>query len=289
MSTRSVEGLPTTTYTPASQVRSPVALIAGMLADLVASRELAWRLAVRDISAQYRQSILGVFWAFVPPLVSALLFIVLQRKNVLNIPDSGMPYPLFVLVGATLWQVFAEAVTAPLRVVTGARPILAKISFPREALILSAFYQTLFGFLIKAVLLAAILLYFRVPLGLQSAQALATIFLLLWLGMAIGLALTPVGLLVADMSQMITLALQLGFFLTPVVYPAPEAFPYSLLATWNPVSPYLLSSRELLVQGTTTGHITPLVVVTACLVGGTFVTWLIYRISMPIIIERIGA
>jgi lipopolysaccharide transport system permease protein len=92
-----------------------------------------------------------------------------------------------------------------------------------------------------------------------------------------------------DVSKMITIALQLGFFLTPVVYPAPETFPYSLLATWNPVSPYLLSSRELLVNGTTSGHLAPLVIVTVCLVGGTLLSWLVYRVSMPIIIERISA
>lgn len=259
-----------------------------MLADLLRSRELAWRLAVRDVSAQYRQSILGIFWAFTPPLLAAFLFIILQRKNVVNIPDAGMPYPLFVLVGTTLWQLFAEAVSAPLRVVTGARAILAKINFPREALILSAFYQTLFGLLIKVVLLVGVLLYFGTPLRLQAALALIPILLLIWLGIAIGLALTPVGMLVADVSQMITLALQLAFFLTPVVYPAPTAFPYSLLATWNPVSPYLLSSRSLLVHGTV-GYATPVIVVTACLLGITLLGWVFYRVSLPIIIERISA
>ncbi len=284
----SAQNLPTVTYTPASQLLSPVSLITSMLADLLASRELAWRLAVRDISAQYRQSMLGVFWAFVPPLLSGLLFIVLHQRNVVNIPDTGMPYPLFVLVGTTLWQVFAEAVSAPLRVVTGAGAILAKINFPREALILSALYQTLFGFLIKAVLLGGVLLYFGTPLRPKSLLALVTIFFLIWLGLAIGVALTPVGMLIADVSQLITLGLQLGFFLTPVVYPAPEAFPYSLLATWNPVSPYLLSSRTLLVHGTA-AYLTPMVAVSVCLLGGTVLVWLLYRVSMPIIIERISA
>ena len=288
MGTRSVETLPTTTYTPASQIRSPLALVSAMLSDLGASRELAWRLAVRDISSQYRQSILGLFWAFIPPLLSALLFIVLQHKNVVNIPDVGMPYPLFVLVGTTLWQIFAEAVAAPLRAVTGARAILARISFPREALIVSALYQTLFGALVKGVLLTGVLVYFGVSLRPHSLLALVTLLLLIWLGLAIGLALTPAGMLVSDVSQIITMGLQLGFFLTPVVYPPPDTFPYSLLATWNPVSPYLLATRTLLVQGTT-GPLTPLLIGVACLVPGTFLIWLLYRISMPIIIERISS
>lgn len=288
MISRSVEDLPTTTYTPTSQLRSPLVLASAMAADLRASRDLAWRLAVRDISSQYRQSILGLFWAFVPPLLSALLFVVLQRKNVVNISDVGMPYPLFVLIGTTLWQMFAEAVTAPLRVVTGARTILAKISFPREALALSALYQTLFGALVKGLLLAGVLLYFSAPVRLQSLLAFIPIFLLIWLGLIIGLSLTPAGMLVSDVSQIMTLGLQLGFFLTPVIYPAPETFPYSLLATWNPVSSYLLASRTLLVGGTPAA-LMPLVIVTICLVGVTFAVWLLFRVSMPIIIERISS
>jgi lipopolysaccharide transport system permease protein len=55
-----------------SQIQHPVQLLKSMWFDLLASRELAWRLLVRDISAQYRQSFLGIFWAFVPPIVTAL-------------------------------------------------------------------------------------------------------------------------------------------------------------------------------------------------------------------------
>ena len=269
-------------------MRSPLSLAASMLRDLVASRELAWRLTVRDISAQYRQNMLGVLWAFVPPLLSGLLFIVLQQKKVVNIPDPGMPYALFVLVGTTLWQVFSEAVNAPLRVVLGARPILAKINFPREALIVSAFYQTLFGLMVRALLLMGILLYFGVPLRPRMALAIVPIMLLIWLGLAIGLAATPVGMLMRDTMQVLTLGLQLGFFLTPVIYPPPQSFPYSLLATWNPVSPYLVASRELLVHGTAE-LLVPMVVVTACLLVSTLVFWLLYRVSMPIVVERIGS
>ena len=202
-----------------------------MVSDLLASRELAWRLAVRDISAQYRQSVLGVLWAFLPALLSALLFILLHQQNVVNIADTGMPYALFAVVGTTLWQVFAEAVSAPLRVANNARAILTRISFPREALILSALYQVLFSVFIKLVLLTGVLVYFRIPLRIQSLTALLPLFLLIWLGLAIGLLLTPLGLLVSDVFQLITLALQFGFFLTPVVYPAPRQFPFSLVAT----------------------------------------------------------
>jgi lipopolysaccharide transport system permease protein len=287
-SEKQAEPFQSITYTPASDIRSPLTLVRAMLRDLRLSRGLAWRLTIRDISAQYRQSVLGVLWAFLPPLLSALLFIVLQRKQVVNIPDPGMPYALFVLVGTMLWQTFTDAVNAPLKVVNGSKSVLAKIRFPREALILSAFYQTVFGFLIKAVLIVGILIYFGVPFGWHSLQALIPIFLLIWLGIVIGLALTPVGVLITDVSSMVTVVLQLAFFLTPVIYPPPESFPYSLIGTVNPVSPYLLAGRNMLVTGSF-DNLAAMVIVTGVLLVATIFAWVVYRVSMPIIIERMSA
>jgi lipopolysaccharide transport system permease protein len=86
-----------------------------MWQDLKSSRELAWRLFVRDITAQYRQSIFGIFWAFVPPLITSLVFILLQSNNILNIGETDIPYPVYVLVGTILWQLFSESLNAPLK------------------------------------------------------------------------------------------------------------------------------------------------------------------------------
>src|SRR5436190_8244377 len=75
--------LPVTVYTPESPLRRPARMVREMFRDLLASRELAWRLFVRDISAQYRQSILGLFWAFIPPLVAALPFVFLNSQGII--------------------------------------------------------------------------------------------------------------------------------------------------------------------------------------------------------------
>jgi lipopolysaccharide transport system permease protein len=134
-----INSMPEVIYTPESQMRTPGRLLRSMWQDLKASKELSWRLFIRDIFAQYRQSLLGIFWAFLPPIVMGLVFIILRSKNVVNFGETDIPYPVFALVGTTLWQVFTESLNAPLKSVTMARPMLAKINFPREALIVSAF------------------------------------------------------------------------------------------------------------------------------------------------------
>ena len=86
-------GLETTTYSSDSQMNSPKKLFKAMFKDLFSSKELAWRLFVRDVSARYRQSIFGILWAFLPAIASGLVFIVLQSKKVVNFGEVDIPYP----------------------------------------------------------------------------------------------------------------------------------------------------------------------------------------------------
>lgn len=275
-------------YTPASQMRTPGLLIRSMFKDLVRSRELAWRLFIRDVSAQYRQSILGIFWAFFPPILSGLVFIILQSKKVVNFGATDVPYPVFVLVGTTLWQVFSESINAPLKSVVMAKPMLAKINFPREALFVSAFYQTVFNMLIKSVIIIGVLFIFKVKITTGILLAPIAVFVLILFGMSLGMFLTPIGTLYKDIQQGLMMFIQFWFFVTPVVYPPPQTFPYSLIATLNPVSPILMTARDLITKGqfSNTG---PFLVISGLTLLALITSWIIYRVALPILIERMSA
>jgi lipopolysaccharide transport system permease protein len=259
-----------------------------MLADLKASRELGWRLFVRDISAKYRQSLLGVFWAFVPPIVMGVVFIILQSKRILNLGETDIPYPVFVLIGTILWQVFAESLKTPLETVNRAKPMLAKINFPREALMLSAFYQIVFNLLIKSILLVGIFVFFKVKVTSGLFWAPVAILMLILLGMSLGLLLTPIGTLYRDISSGLPVFTQFWFFVTPVVYPTPQTFPYSLIGVLNPVSPVLTAARDFITKGSIS-NIGPFLVVSCLAIMTLFAAWVIYRLALPIIIERMSA
>src|SRR5688572_25712970 len=69
---------------------------------------LAKQLAKRDVKAQYRQSVLGIFWAFAPVLMSAAVWIFLNLTGTVKVAETKVPYPLFVIIGTTLWSVFGE-------------------------------------------------------------------------------------------------------------------------------------------------------------------------------------
>ncbi|HHP7243213.1 MAG TPA: ABC transporter permease, partial [Elainellaceae cyanobacterium] len=108
---------PKVVHTPDSFLKHPVSLARAMWLDLMASRELAWRLMVRDISAQYRQAMLGVLWAFVPPIVMAAGFTLASNANVISVGDTNIPYPAYVMFGTSLWQTFVEAASGPVQAV----------------------------------------------------------------------------------------------------------------------------------------------------------------------------
>lgn len=243
---------------------------------------------MRDFSARYRQSVLGVFWAFMPALLSGLVFIILQANNVVNFGRVDIPYPVFAIIGTTLWQIFSESINAPLKAVQNSKSMLTKINFPREALIVAAFYELIFSMAIKSVVILAVMLFFKMPLGPGLIYSIPAVLFLILLGMVLGLFLTPLGMLYSDIGSALAVLIQFWFFITPVVYPPPQSFPYSLIAVFNPVSPILAGARELMSKGIIVDAV-PLITICCCTVAGFFVSWIMYRVTMPIVIEKMSA
>jgi lipopolysaccharide transport system permease protein len=258
-----------------------------MIRDLGDSRELAWRLFVRDMSARYRQSFLGYVWAFLPPITTTCTFLLLTKSGVFSGNVPAIPYPLYLIVGTILWQLFADAISSPIKTVAAAKPMLAKINFPREAILLSGLYDVLFNFAVRASLLVPVYFYYHLIPPWSALLALGAMAALVCLGFMIGILLTPVGMLYTDIGQALTLVLSFWMLLTPVVYEPPAKGALALLTKFNPVSPLLVTGREWLTVGAAT-QLPLAAAVTAgtlvCLLAG----WIIYRLAMPILVERMG-
>ena len=280
--------LPFTEYSPESALRHPRKILTEMFRDLRASRELAWRLTVRDISAQYRQTALGYLWAILPPLATSLVFILLNASQVLNVGETGIPYPAFVMMGTVFWQLFVDALNSPLKVVSASKAMLSKINFPREALIISGILQVLFKFVIQLVLLVAVLIIFKVPIHWTTVFVPIPWLGLLGLGTMFGVLLVPVGLLYEDFKHVLMVGTPLLMFLTPVVYPPPERGLLETITTFNPVTPLLMATREVVLFGIPQNLASfTIVFFGTCLL--LFLGWIMYRVAMPILVERMSA
>lgn len=275
-------------YTPESLLRQPLRLFREMGHDLLASRELAWRLLVRDLSAQYRQSFLGIFWAFVPPIVTALGLTLATNAQILNVGATDLPYPAYVMFSMTLWQTFVESLQGPIQAVDAAKTMMAKINFPREAVILSQLGQVFFNFGIKLILIVGLFFWFKMPLAWTVILAPVALIHLVMLGTCIGLFLVPLAVLYQDITRGLTLAMGLWLFLTPVIYPIPQEGTFATLVRLNPVTPLLVTVRELATTGVLSNS-QGFWIVSVITIVGLLMGWLVYRLAMPFVIERISA
>ena len=277
-----------TVYSPEPLLKHPARLVKSMWKDLKASRGLAWRFFVRDISAQYRQTFLGYLWAFIPPVFTTFIFVFLTGKKLLNIGDTGIPYPVYVMLGTILWYVFFEGVSSPIKIISASKLMLTKIQFPRESLIMAALGEVIFNFFVRILLVAGIFIWYKVPLTPMILMAPAGVLSLMLLGLMFGLLLTPLALLYRDIEKGLPIILQIWFFLTPVIYPVPVSGGGAILNYVNPVTPVLHTCREML----TTGIITRpelFILVTSLTLCLLLVGWVLYRMAMPHLISRIGA
>jgi len=217
-----------TIYTPESSLANPAKMLREMFRDLAACRELAWRLAVRDVKSQYRQAFLGILWAFVLPLSNTVTWIVLSKSGIVSVSNTSLPYPVYVFTGTMLWAIFMDALNAPMQQVNTARGMLAKLNFPREALIVSGIYQTLFNAAIKVALLLGVLVVMGILPGWNLLLFPLGIISLMLVGTALGLLITPVGKAVRLGSMVVGLRLD------------PTTRPY---VSWHENCPFLENGR----------------------------------------------
>lgn len=263
-------------------------MLRAMLADLWLARELAWRLAVRDISAQYRQAMLGIAWALILPLVNTVTWIFLNSTGIVAVADTALPYPVYVFTGTMLWQIFTEAFQAPNLQVNQAKAMLSKVNFPHEAIILSGLVQTGFNALIKIGLLIPAILILGVYPNWGLALLPLGILALMLAGTALGLLLTPIGALYADVAKGIGLVTQFWMYITPVVFALPESGLTAVIFRLNPLTPLILTSRDWL-TGFRPEFLLDFVIVNLVMGALLILGWVIYRVSMPILIERMNA
>ena len=255
------------------------------LSDLFSSGFLARQIAIRDIKAQYRQSYLGILWAFITPLTTALVWVFLQSTGTVQLTDTGIPYPVYAFSGTLIWSIITGAINAPQMSTSSAKSIISKINFPKEALLLSGIYKLLFNAIPKILLLIILLLIFGVDYQ-HSAWLFPLVMLgAVFFGFTLGLILTPIGLLYNDISKLIMTGLRFMMYLTPVVYMIPADGIMKTIMEWNPFSPMILLARSVLV-GTPSDHLGYYFLVLLCCVPILLIGLVFYRISIPIIVER---
>lgn len=263
-------------------------LLKDSLQDIFTSRFLAKQLAIRDIKAQYRQSFLGIIWAFITPLTTALVWVVLNKTGTVTLNDTGVPYPVYVFSGTLLWSILVESINAPMTNTNAARGILSKINFPKEALILSGVYKLISNSLMKIALLLFFLMVYGVGFHLSIFLFPLAFLGIIFFGTTIGLFITPLGMLYNDISKIVNLGFGFLMYASPVIYVIPKDGFLKTAMEMNPLTPLILVTRNVM-TGQSLDYLFYYFVVLIGCIPLFFLGLIFYRISIPIIVERISA
>jgi lipopolysaccharide transport system permease protein len=189
------------------------------LRELWEYRELLYFLVWRDIKVRYKQTVLGVAWAVLQPLLTMVVFSIFF--GVLGrVSSEGLPYPVFFYAALVPWTYFNSCLRRSSQSLVDSASLISKVYFPRLILPLASVLSSLvdFGFAF-AVLLVLILFYRLVP---TWATLLLPVYLLLALITALGagLWLSALNVRYRDFKFVVPFMIQTWFFVTPVIYPS---------------------------------------------------------------------
>jgi len=203
--------------------------------------------AITDFKLRYSNSILGYFWSLLNPLlqfgVLLLVFSVILRFDV---PYYG----LYLLLGIVMWSFLVEATNSTMTSLLEKASLIKKINFQKQVIVISSNLRSLIGLILNLLVVSLFFIFFGVKLSIT--MLFFPFYLIIFFILTTGLSffLSALYLRFRDIHYLWGIILQLGFWLTPIVYPinsVPERF--SFLFNFNPMYGIIHNSREILIYG----------------------------------------
>lgn len=194
---------------------------------VVQSRDLLWTWTRRIVSARYQQSLLGWLWAIAQPAAQVVIFALIFTIFV-PVDTGGVPYVLFSYAAIVPWTFMSTSLSDMTGAIVDNIQLVTKIYFPREILAIACMLARFLDFAVASALLMALVAYYRVPLSPANLALLPLIIAIqLALTLGIGLAAAAANTFLRDVRPLLTLVLQLWFYVSPIIYPVaavPPAF-----------------------------------------------------------------
>lgn len=215
--------------------------------------ELVLNLVIKEFKLRYKSSILGFLWTFLYPLMMILIFLLVFTK----LFRYDLPYyPSYLLIGLVVWNYFSETTSHNMPLFVEQAPIYTKTSVNKLILIFSSILFGTIDFLLKFSILLSLLVFLKYYLSWPSLLTLNWTFLFiipimiiefsLVSGISFMLSVTYVYL--RDLMHIWGVAIQLGFFLTPIFYPS-SLIPYKFVLTLNPLYHIITMFRDIIIHG----------------------------------------
>lgn len=198
----------------------PSGFLTGLdLKEIWAYRELLYFLTLRDIQLRYKQTVIGIFWVVLQPLVTTAIFTVIFSRYA-QFDTGRMPYPAFALTGLVLWLFVHGSVTLASGSFVNHTNLVTKVYFPRIIVPISATLSGLFDLIFGLVILAFVMAYYRIMPTWQLAFAPLFLFQAMVLTASLGTLLSALNVRFRDVKFALPFFLQVWMIASPIFYPA---------------------------------------------------------------------
>jgi lipopolysaccharide transport system permease protein len=203
--------------------------------DLWRFRGLFYFLAWRDILVRYKQTVIGIAWNLLRPLITMIIFTIVFGK-IAKLPSNGVPYPIFVFSALLPWQFFSNSLTECSMSLVGNSNLISKVYFPRLIIPASSVIVSFVDFIISFVILIGLMLWYQFIPDWKILTLPLFILLTFATSIGIGLWLTALNVKYRDFRYIVPFIVQFGLFISPVGFSSnvvPEK--WRLLYSLNPM------------------------------------------------------
>jgi ABC-type polysaccharide/polyol phosphate export permease len=211
-------------------------------------RELLYQLTKRDVLIRYKQAMMGFGWAVFMPLINTAVFsVIFTRVAPLHV---DVPYPLFAFLGLLTWNFTASSLRFAVNALTGNISLVTKVYCPREVFIVSAVIVSLIDTLVGAIVLVALMAYYRIGPGWAIVYLPSVILIQIGFTAAVGLFLSMANLFYRDVKYLFELVVTVWMFATSVLYPSSMVTGKAgLVLRLNPMTAIIDGYRDVLLYG----------------------------------------
>jgi lipopolysaccharide transport system permease protein len=214
------------------------------LGELWEYRELLYFLVWKQIKTKYKQSVIGVGWAILQPLLTTIIFTVIFGR-LANIPSDGIPYAPFIYSAMWLWTFFSSTLGSGALSLTANANMISKIYFPRLLLPLSLVIAGLLDYAISGFILVAFMLYYGVPFTIYSVFLFIPLILAILLSAGMSFWLSAASAKYRDVQYVVPFFIQLLLFASPIIYAwsSVQDNAFKWILALNPLAGIMTSQR----------------------------------------------
>lgn len=217
-------------------IEPPKGWISLGLKEVWAYRHMIYFLAMRNITAAYKQTVLGPLWVIINPFVSMIAYSIIFGV-VADVPTYGIPYPIFNYTALIPWTLFVSTLGTVTSSITSNADLINKVYFPRLVLPLVATAETFVNFFLASILLGVMMVWYGYTPTVNAIFLPYFVFIALVTSLGVGLWFAPLEVKSRDMRHVVGYISRFWFYFTPVLY-ARESLPEPLrvAAGFNPMT-----------------------------------------------------